>query len=332
MGNAIEKRLIFPAPESSGQPASLTWDEQPRLTPGGGVRRPFLWVPSVQEGRLTVIHFHANAEDLFLIEDHLRRLSVELCANILGVEYPGYGPLQGARNGLGSPSIDGIDASACHALQYIVLGQGIPPSQVLLYGRSLGCGPALKLARRARDLFRWGIGGIVLQSPFISIKQLAVDYVGRAASMLVPDCYDNLDEMQQLCGTSPSPDCPVNRWIPTLLLHGKKDTVVQPYHSEALHRAARAYGHPAVELAISEEATHDYWDMQSDLITPIAQFLQKHPGPRIKDAKVVGSDLNCANVMCSVQPCHRDRDRAESVAMAPMRPTQERFKGVIQGF
>mmetsp|Transcript_71319 Transcript_71319/g.212726 ORF Transcript_71319/g.212726 Transcript_71319/m.212726 type:complete len:340 (-) Transcript_71319:83-1102(-) len=339
MGNAIEKNLIFAAPVSSGQSSFLIWDEQPRSTPGGGVLRPFLWIPSGEDGALTIIHFHANAEDLLLIEEHLQRLSADLRANILGVEYPGYGPLQGATaaaRGLATPTTEGIDAAASHALQYIVLAQGIPPSQVLLHGRSLGCGPALRLGRRARDLFRWGICGILLQSPFISVKQLAIDYVGRAGSMLVPDCYDNLGELQQLCGTSPAENCPVSRWIPMLFLHGKQDTIVQPYHSEALHKAARAHGHPAVEMHLSESATHDCWDLHHDVVSPILEFIRRHPGPKARDPKMMGSDLSCTNVMCSIDS-KRDRERMpQKNCMAPFPSTvsspRPARQSLIQGF
>mmetsp|Transcript_99032 Transcript_99032/g.288842 ORF Transcript_99032/g.288842 Transcript_99032/m.288842 type:complete len:323 (+) Transcript_99032:69-1037(+) len=321
MGAAIEKTLIFPAPQPTGECSSLIWDEQPSSTPGGGEKRPFVWIPALQDGSLTIIHFHANAEDLMLIEDHLRRLSVELCANILGVEYPGYGPMHSQ----GSPTTASIDAAASHALQYIVLAQGIPPAQVLLYGRSLGCGPALRLARRARDLFRWGICGLVLQSPFISVKQLAIDYVGRAGALLVPECYDNLTELQQLCRTRPSAQCAVGQWIPMLFVHGKKDSVVQFYHSEALHRAARHNGHPSAELALCEEATHDYWDMQADLVMPITEFLRRHPGPRVKDAKVMPRDLNCANIMCSMASCKGER--ADSASLVPGNGSFSRILG-----
>eukprot|EP00418_Pyrodinium_bahamense_P072959 CAMPEP_0179100322 /NCGR_PEP_ID=MMETSP0796-20121207/46324_1 /TAXON_ID=73915 /ORGANISM="Pyrodinium bahamense, Strain pbaha01" /LENGTH=327 /DNA_ID=CAMNT_0020798137 /DNA_START=14 /DNA_END=997 /DNA_ORIENTATION=+ len=299
MGAAIEKNLVFPAPQQMSSSANLVWDEQPRATPGGGVARPFLWIRTFEDTSLTLIHFHANAEDLDLVEGHLRRLSAELSANVLGVEYPGYGQLQGPgpdAKGLGTPTITGIDAAAAHALQFVVLTHGIRPSEVLLHGRSLGCGPALRLARRARDHFQWSLAGLILQSPFISVKQLAFDFVGTAGSLLVPECYDNLEELRLLCCTQP-PVNHVHRWTPILIVHGKQDRIVQRYHSAVLYNAAQHHGHSAVEVTFPEKASHDSWDVHTDLALPILEFLRRHPGPRVKDTKAARTHLGCARVM-----------------------------------
>ena len=63
--------------------------------------------------------------------------------------------------------------------------QGVDPAQIILHGRSLGTAPALHLARRAYDELHWEIGGIILQCPFVSIRQVAADYVGLAGAVLV---------------------------------------------------------------------------------------------------------------------------------------------------
>ena len=69
--------------------------------------------------------------------------------------------------------------SSCLRL-YCCHVQGVCPGEIILHGRSLGTAPALQLARRAYDELHWELGGIVLQCPFVSIRQVAADYVGLA--------------------------------------------------------------------------------------------------------------------------------------------------------
>jgi len=289
MGDALAKALVFQAPEEQAAPSHVVWDERPAGTPEGGVRRPFLWLerPGVM---LTLIYFHGNAEDLMDIQSDLLEFRDTLAINVLAVEYPGYGLSRAPRRKEGAMSscvdpcarpegvttVDGIDKAAMHALQYVITTKGIPCSQVLLFGRSLGSGPALRLAKIARDRYHWTVGGVVLQCPYISIKQIASDYACMAGSMLIPTYYDNLCTLKDLCGDCPESLGDEGRWVPLLILHGEQDEVIWPYHSHTLYDEAVRQGHPMVEKAISPEASHNQWDLKADVLMPLDSFMHRH--------------------------------------------------------
>ncbi|CAE7465981.1 ABHD17A [Symbiodinium pilosum] len=277
MGLSLAASFVFLPPDIKDEQTRqasdyLVWDEQPAKFPGGGVRRPFLWLPAPQDAKTqrTLIFFHGNAEDLLLIEPDLVQFAKALKCNFLAVEYPGYG-LCTRSKGCEEISFEGVEDVALHALVYCVSVRGIPPEKVLLHGRSLGSGPVLRLAKRARDLMRWHIGGVVLQCPFISIRQVAADYVGLPGSYLIPsDCYNNLDALQELCHDA------LNTWVPILILHGELDKVIKPYHGRALLQKAVETGHPQVEGVFPPNASHNHWSLREDVVKPMQSFCQRH--------------------------------------------------------
>lgn len=287
MGGVLAHRVVFRAPVPSGPPpgsrrqagitghaeSRLIWDERPLGTPGGGVRRPFLWLPGSGPGpRRVLIFFHGNAEDVGLIEDDLSRLRDFLGLGVLAVEYPGYGLLHDHPEGA---SIEGMDEAAVHALWFVLTNLKVPAAQVVLHGRSLGGGPALKLAQQARDCYNLHVGAVILQCTFISIRQVAIDYVGTVAAMLVPPWYDNLEALRRLYAGPVGPSVAA-RWVPLLVLHGEKDTVIPVYHGRTLYAEACNLGHPRVSAAFPELATHNRWDLLREVASPVATFISRH--------------------------------------------------------
>ncbi|CAK9031607.1 unnamed protein product, partial [Durusdinium trenchii] len=278
MGLSLAASFVFLPPElpaKSGAQASknIVWDQRPAKLPGGGVTRPFLWFPAPEGtgSRRTVIFFHGNAEDLQLIEADLQQFGQVLKCNLLAVEYPGYGLCSQAK-GCQEVSFEGVADVAMHALLYCCHVLEVDPSQIILHGRSLGSAPVLHLAKRAYDLLHWEIGGIVLQCPFISIRQVAADYVGLAGSLLVPsDCYNNMAALSLLCQVPPG-CC----FVPILILHGELDKVIKPYHGRALLKKAIDLGHPSIEGIFPANATHNHWSLREDLVKPMNTFLDKH--------------------------------------------------------
>ncbi|CAE8651619.1 unnamed protein product, partial [Polarella glacialis] len=90
----------------------------------------------------------------------------------------------------------------------------------------------------------------------------------------MPTCYDNSESLQELCQVPKWKA--VERWVPLLILHGELDTVIPPYHGHSLLEEARHLGHPMAEAHFSETATHNRWNMVSDIVTPMLSFLCKH--------------------------------------------------------
>ncbi|CAL1153926.1 unnamed protein product [Cladocopium goreaui] len=277
MGLSLAASFVFLPPELPDQQRAqasknIVWDQRPAKLPGGGVARPFLWfsAPEGARSKRTVIFFHGNAEDLQLIEADIVQFTQAMKCNVLAVEYPGYGLCLKSK-GCEEVSFGGVDDVAIHALLFCCQVKGIYPSQIVLHGRSLGSAPVLTLAKRAFDMFQWEIGGIILQCPFISVRQVAADYVGLAGSLLVPaDCYNNMETMRRLCqspGRSP---------VPILILHGQLDKVIKPYHGRTLLKQAQDLGHPCIEGHFPANATHNHWSLREDLVKPMDLFLQKY--------------------------------------------------------
>jgi fermentation-respiration switch protein FrsA (DUF1100 family) len=92
-------------------------------------------------------------------------------------------------------------------------------SERLVLGESLGGAIALNLALEAPPL------GLILQSAFTSVRDVAVSHYRVLPRFLVPDAYPNQRRIARLRS-------------PLLLLHGEADDVVPVSHARALFEAA----------------------------------------------------------------------------------------------
>ena len=117
----------------------------------------------VNRAKFTILFSHANAEDLGLIYEHLKTLSEVLQVNVMGYEYTGYG------RSTGVPSEANCYADIVAAFSWLLKEKNLLPSEVILFGRSIGSGPTVELASRAE------VGGVILQSAFTSCIRVAYD-------------------------------------------------------------------------------------------------------------------------------------------------------------
>ena len=60
------------------------------------------------------------------------------------------------------------------AFRYLTKVRKIPPSQIVLYGRSLGSGPSCYLAAKSANQGR-SVAGLILHSPFLSVYRVVVN-------------------------------------------------------------------------------------------------------------------------------------------------------------
>ncbi len=97
------------------------------------------WLP-YPESHYTIVYFHGNAKDLGDIEPRMQSLRDRLQVSVLAWDFPGYGRSGGA---VGEPA-------TLHAARAVVAyakdALGVPPERIILYGRSLGGGPAVDVA------------------------------------------------------------------------------------------------------------------------------------------------------------------------------------------
>ena len=97
------------------------------------------------------------------------------------MEYPGYGLFQGE-----PANCDTITQNSQLIFKFLTSEIGYDPSDLILMGRSMGSGPATLLASLNEK-----IAGLILLSPFTSLKDAVKTYIGKIPSLLVRDRFIN---------------------------------------------------------------------------------------------------------------------------------------------
>mmetsp|Transcript_28286 Transcript_28286/g.61766 ORF Transcript_28286/g.61766 Transcript_28286/m.61766 type:complete len:518 (+) Transcript_28286:160-1713(+) len=206
--NLVE-RLIFPAPAASYTIDSFP-DELILIPREDGLQVPCLFLP-FKHARFLVIYFHANAEDLGLSYPFITIIRDLFQVNVLAVEYPGYGICPGRTDEAG------IMANAVCAMRFATETIGWPPDGIKLFGRSLGTGPTVALATE------YDVAGVILVSPFLSIRTLFRCKVGRLAEM-VDDRFSNESLATKIRS-------------PTLIIHGQQDALIPLEHGRRIYES-----------------------------------------------------------------------------------------------
>jgi hypothetical protein len=219
----VVSRVLFPTPDPSYGPDDFPEELVfiPRSldpsTEGSDDCVPCLLLLS-PSARYVVLYLHSNAEDLGQCYTFCSVVRSQFQVNVLAVEYPGYGICGG-----GQATEDGVISNVCLAFEFLRKVLGWQFDEIIIFGRSIGCGPALALAEEA------SIYGLILVCPFISVKEIARIHVGPLAQF-IDERFPNKDRIAR-----------VNSRL--LLIHGKKDTVVPCWHGEALFKECRAPKH-----------------------------------------------------------------------------------------
>ena len=125
------------------------------------------------------------------------------------MEYPGYGVYDG------DPDADQIALDAQNVYDYLTIVQRIPPSSIILFGRSIGSGPASLLASLREPC------ALLLMSPFMSIRDIVREKAGNMLQYLINDRFRNIDVMGRI-------KCP------TFFVHGQRDQLISFEHSQRL--------------------------------------------------------------------------------------------------
>jgi esterase/lipase len=119
------------------------------------------------------------------------------------MEYPGYGLY------VGETGSDKVLNDALFVFDHLVNKLGVSSSDIVVFGRSIGCCPASYLAKNRNP------AALILMSPFKSIRDVAKDLVGRMLAYAIADRFRNIDTIRDI-------RCPV------FIVHGQKDKLI-PY-------------------------------------------------------------------------------------------------------
>ena len=146
-----------------------------------------------------LLYFHGNAECLTLAEPQMEAIANYCNLNVLGIEYPGYGIYEGN----GTACEEKIKEDAEYVYKFCIHDMGIQEKDIIVFGRSMGSGPASFLAGQFNPR------ALCLMSAYTSIKRVAADSVG-FLRILVAERFENIVEVARArCAT--------------FILHGRMD-------------------------------------------------------------------------------------------------------------
>ncbi|KAL4463094.1 hypothetical protein ABPG74_007095 [Tetrahymena malaccensis] len=255
-------RIIFPRPKpqyneqsirTKDENSSIQFIESPSVKNQNEMHRvpvmSMVYKLYEESSDVYFLFFHGNAEDLGSSMQFLKLLRESLRANIIAVEYPGYGIYSK------KVSAEQIKQDALKVYDSLVVDYAIDQSKIFVFGRSIGTGPACEIGARRRP------GGIILLSAFTSIKKLSGELAFSLVSYFIKERFNNIENVCRFSS-------------PCLLIHGQADSLIKHQHSQQLQEAMRLNG--KIVLAFyPEKMTHNQFQIRKDIIRPIETFLKR---------------------------------------------------------
>jgi pimeloyl-ACP methyl ester carboxylesterase len=198
----VSDHLIF-------QPHRSSYADNPgiiKIRSSNGKHISAVYLPN-PSARFTLLVSHGNGEDLGDIRDWLDDMR-QAGFSAFAYDYQGYGTSDG------KPTEKAANDDETAAYDFLALNLAIPPDRIIIFGRSVGTGPAVQLAARRPA------AGLVLQSPFLSAFRVLT-----RVPILPFDRFPNYKRI-------PHVHCPV------LIMHGTSDSVIGIWHGRKLFALA----------------------------------------------------------------------------------------------
>ncbi len=185
----------------------------------------FFKAPQANQNTIIVM-FHGNTGNISHRDIKMAPLiNAGYGVSILG--YPGYG------GNLGKPSETSFYLAA-QSLIDALIEQGYEAKDMILYGESLGSGVASKMASI------YNVKGVIFDAPYTSLYAVAhFHYPIFPTYLLTKDRYDTLARINDI-------------QAPVLFMHGARDRVIPPHHSQTLYEAYQG----AKKIKIFENGDH----------------------------------------------------------------------------
>ena len=225
-----ERHLIFfPTRTLLAVPADLGLRaEELSITAADGVTLHGWWIEG--PGDRVLIWYHGNAGNVGDRLHNARWFVDELGVDVVLVDYRGYGRSRGTPDEAGV-YLDGL------AVYDAVAARTVRAADVVLFGRSLGGAVAIETALRRP------VGALVLESVFRSVPALAREHYWFVPSAVIRTRMDNESKIGRV-------------EVPTLVLHGDRDTIVPLAHGRRLFELA---ARPADFHVIEGAGHNDTW-------------------------------------------------------------------------
>jgi len=206
-----------------------------------------------------IIYFHGNQECLEDGVDTIEKIHRRLNCTVVSMEYPGYGV---TNEHFKETRPQDIDKWADDLLCWVTKDLKIPADYIVPYGWSIGTGPAAKFAENMWTKHHKAAPGLILNSPYRSIKELFRSYAGGLGALVAGnDVWDTQKAIGQLSAITK-----------LLIIHGEKDTVVPFKQGEYLLNLYKELGRSATSDFHSWADHNDLW--VEDYIKPIHKFIR----------------------------------------------------------
>ncbi|CAL8322448.1 unnamed protein product [Merluccius merluccius] len=201
----------------------------------------------------TILYFHGNAGNIGHRVPNALLMLVNLKANVVLVDYRGYGKSEG------EPSEQGLYSDAEATLDYVMTRPDLDKTKVVLFGRSLGGAVAVHLA----SLNPHRVAATIVENTFLSIPHMAATLFSFLPMRLLPlCCYRN-----QFLSYRQIAQCR----MPSLFVSGLSDQLIPPLMMKQLYELSPAR---TKRLAIFPEGTHnDTWQCQG-YFAALEQFIK----------------------------------------------------------
>jgi len=210
----IANILFFPSgnlwrtPDDLGLPY-----EEIKITTADNIQL-YGWFLPTKQSRHTLLFLHGNAGN---IADRLDKAKSWLTQNIsvLLIDYRGFGKSEGKITG--EPGLN-LDAKAGYDW---LIQKNIASEKILIYGESVGAGPALNLATSVRS------EGVILEGAFSSLKDMAKLHYFPVPDFLLGDFkFDNRQKIKDLK-------------VPVFFIHGSLDEICPISMAKELYELAK---------------------------------------------------------------------------------------------
>jgi fermentation-respiration switch protein FrsA (DUF1100 family) len=160
------------------------------------------WFIPHQDARATLVWFHGNAGNISDRLLNIKLLHDRINTNIFIFDYRGYGRSEGTISEKGTY----LDGEA--AIKSLLGRDDAAARRLILFGRSLGAAVAAEMAIRFNSL------GLILESPFVSIREMArAIFPSLPIACLLRTRYDTMEKVRLVK-------------TPLLVLHGDRDATV----------------------------------------------------------------------------------------------------------